>query len=129
MKITHQKLAKLLVVFVATVGLNSKLHAQNNFRISVESNENGYTLTCQEGCDWKKLEWKSTPNSVQMVNQSGISDQKPTGKIAKELTTGFAFTVSKTDKGFEFGGLSNTAWTELKSSCKTGSSIDRKSVV
>ena len=73
------------------------------FDIVVEKTDDGFSLTCNEGCAWETLSW--TGHDDIRVNYFGMTEA--------EEADHFLFTLAGTDDGFELEGLAGTAWKAL----------------
>lgn len=115
--IAHSKRSLVIgMLFIAAAfAITSHTIAQPStaeFDIVVEQTDDGFALTCNDGCAWEKLSWEGHEDVK--VNYFGMT--------ADEEAERFLFMLSSTDDGFELEGLEGTAWLSLDWTCQDDAS-------
>ena len=83
------------------------------FRLIVESHDNRWALACERGCDWQAATFACADACSVMVDKAGIS----AANVRRMPATGFAFTLSRSERGWAAATLQGTAWTEVSWGC------------
>tara|TARA_B100000795_G_scaffold105014_1_gene77486 strand:+ start:1267 stop:1659 length:393 start_codon:yes stop_codon:yes gene_type:complete len=118
---TLVKPSLVLLMFVAICLLPTQMLAQLNadaspkFSINIEIKGSDTTLSCNQGCTWKKITLRDQSTTVDengIVNPNDASGDK-----------GFSFNAQKNTRGISIKSLKGTQWKEpieitCQSSCK-----------
>lgn len=107
----HMSILPILLIsitfFTSCSQSSSKL---SSFEIEVENIENGFNLVCKDGCAWQKLNFTSTINKEQAINNFGMTDNdkdRPENEV-------FLLFIKKTGNEVTLKGENGTAWSNLK---------------
>ena len=106
----------IIIIFGATNAVfsqNNSSASLTNFKMLVETTDDGINLTCKEGCAWKDLTFRLKKDNSQVVDQFGMTTIS-TDKPIKERNLGvFLIKIKKTNEGISLEGLKGTSFTKL----------------
>jgi hypothetical protein len=125
MKISRRKaLLMIALSTISIIGLSNVLFSQTNvapkmtkFLILVETTDSGIRLTSKEGCAWKQLSFTIKLDSIQAIDQFGMTSLKREKSTIDNTLANFLFNIKRTKDGVIFEGLEGTAWKILSFSC------------
>jgi hypothetical protein len=98
----------IFLLFVTLCSLPTQMLAQlnsdtsANFSINIEMKGNNATLSCNQGCNWKKITLKDDSTTI---NENGIVSAKDTRVDAL-----FLFNVQKNAQSIHIDGIKGTKW-------------------
>lgn len=95
-----------------------KNNALSNFDIKMSKNSTNITLTCENGCKWKKLEFKLNEGKNQIIDEFGMTNEK-------RKKSSFVFDISYKSNRVNLKGYKGTAWKGLGFTIKNYSKIDQ----
>lgn len=106
------------LLILSTIGKAQETRkALNDFKITIEKNGNEIIMKCSEGCAWIDLTYENK-KEFQAINESGMTEIKGDQSEAKENSSKFLITISKSDNGISLKGLKGTAWIDLSFSLR-----------
>lgn len=94
--------------------------ALSPFSIVVKTSDDGFDLTCRQGCAWERLTFPlPADGSAQGVDHRGMTDLIDRQADADEHAdfAPFVITISKSDNRVSLMGLDGTAWMTLGFTC------------
>jgi len=116
---------RLPLFIVLLIGTSIEINAQNikateisEFRISVETSNDGIKLTCNKGCSWKELTFNiSKTEKPRYINEHGMTSLSENKEDKESKLANFLISITKTKNGFTFEGIEGTSWKTLSFSC------------
>jgi bla regulator protein BlaR1 len=109
-----------LVTSYAPFSKATKVNQSTKFLILVETINGGLKLTGQEGCAWKELTFIIKQDSLQAIDQYGMTTLNGENPKEDKDLSNFLFIIEKTKEGISLLGKRGTAWSNLSFSCLKG---------
>ena len=101
-----------LAFFITACVAQDSEQELHDFQIVVEVTDDGFKLSSPKGCAWIDLSFTLKPDSVQYVNQNGMTSAQETSD--SKQADNLLFKISKSEKSVILEGLEGTAWTRLE---------------
>lgn len=109
-----------LVIAFFVLFFGSELLAQQNkstqlkdFKIVLETTENGIKMKSVEGSAWIDLKFSINTDRPQAIDEYGMTELDKFSSEKDSNLADFLFTITKTENGIALKGIEGTAWTDL----------------